>query len=264
MTHALRWIHADPGVREVVDAWWAKGAGEPADPTVGRTSEHRAVIRLDGPSGPRLVKHYLPGNGLRRLRDRARTAFGLGAAQREWRGFALLARAGVPAPRALGLAHSSAGDAVLVSEALPGQTLWDRLEARTPDRRSLLASVADLVATLHRAGIVHGDLHPGNILIGPAGPVLLDLQGTARARPGGARQRADLGLLDYSLRQFDVSRTDRLRVLCRALSLDGVSPNVRRKALTRAIRAAERVRARQTRTRAHHGRTPAVESDWMR
>lgn len=264
MTHELQWIHADPGVRARVDAWWADRAGASADPIVTRTGGHRAVVRLDGPTGPQLVKHFLPGTGLRRLSDRTRTAFGFGAAQREWRGLAWLARAGVPAPRALGLAHSSAGDALLVSEALPGSTLRERLAARAPGRRALLASVADLVASLHRAGIVHGDLHPGNILIGPEGPVLLDLQRAARARPGGPRQRRDLGLLDYSLRQFDVSRTDRLRVLCRALALDGIAPSARRKSLIRVIRAADRVRASQTRTRAHHGRAPAVESDWMR
>ncbi len=264
MTSALRWTHAEPGVREAVDAWWKIRVGEHAGHTMLHRGTYRTVIRLDDDAGTKLVKHYLPGTGLRGQRNRIELLLGFSAAHREWRGIERLSRSGIPAPRALGLAHSTEGDALLVSGWIPGQTLWDRLAARTPEQRSLLESVAGLVALLHRAGLAHGDLHPGNILIGTDGPILLDLQRCARARSGGSRQTDDLALLDYSLRQLDVSRTERLLVLTRALCLEGATRAARRRALVRAIRASERISARQTRTRAHHGRAPAIDSGWMR
>jgi len=165
-------------------------------------------------------------------------------------------------PRALGLADTAAGDALLVTASVSGGTLWDRLETRAPGRRAMLECVAAVVAALHRAGFAHGDLHPGNILIGPDGPVLVDLQRARRARPGSARQLDDLGLLDYSLRQLAVSRSDRLRVLCRALGIERPPRRERRAALARAIRAAERTSRHQTRIRARRGRPPAAGNHW--
>ncbi|MFI6737092.1 hypothetical protein ACIBI9_29550 [Nonomuraea sp. NPDC050451] len=41
-------------------------------------------------------------------------------------------------------------------------------------------STATAPAAIHRAGILHGDFEPGNILMGPEGPVVID-SGVARA-----------------------------------------------------------------------------------
>lgn len=264
MTTGLRWIEAEPGVRDAVDAWWNQRDERDADPFVLATGAHRAVIRLEGPGGRHLVKLYRSGGGARWLRDRLKRTIGLGAAQREWRGLTRFAEARIPVPRALGLADTADGDAVLVTESVSGGTLRDRLVPPAPGRRALLRRVADLVAALHRAGFVHGDLHPGNIVIGPDGPVLVDLQRASRTRPGSGRQLNDLGLLDYSLRQLDVSRSDRLRVLCCALSVEGLPRRERRAVLLRAIRAAERTGTRQTRIRARRGRPPAAGNHWTR
>lgn len=71
----------------------------------------------------------------------------------------------------------------LVLELIEGESLAD-LIARGPlpfDRALAYAvQIADAVSAAHRAGVVHGDLKPANIMISPAGVKLLDF-GVARA-----------------------------------------------------------------------------------
>jgi len=266
MRGTLRWRHGAPGVRARVDAWWSADppGGDARDPGAVPIDEsaHRRVVRLDDASGGHVVKHYRSGTGPHPLRERAKAAIALGAAQREWRALHRLRRAGVLAPRPLGLARTTRGDALLVMEAIDAPTLWQLLARDPRGRRALLLDVADLVASLHAARLAHGDLHPGNVLVPDGRPVLVDVQRCRRARRGGERQLRDLGLLDYSLGQLGVSRGDRLRVLQRALGLDGVARAARRTGSRAALRAAERTRRRETRKRGRHGRAPAAGSRW--
>ena len=63
------------------------------------------------------------------------------------------------------------------------QTLADRIEAgpATPaETATLLSAAADALVRLHLAGLVHADLKPANLLLGPSGSALLaDLDGVA-------------------------------------------------------------------------------------
>ncbi len=72
----------------------------------------------------------------------------------------------------------------LVMEYVDGETLASRLE-RGPlslDRVLLYgAQIADALDKAHRAGVVHGDLKPGNVMLGRSGVKLLDF-GLARRR----------------------------------------------------------------------------------
>jgi len=70
---------------------------------------------------------------------------------------------------------------------------------------------------MHRAGLVHRDLHASNILMTEEGPMLLDLQRARKTRSARARM-ADLGWLDASLMP-SVSVCDRLRVREAALGV---------------------------------------------
>lgn len=78
-------------------------------------------------------------------------------------------------------------------------TRW--LDAR-PAARSDLPAILAVVARMHAQGMLHRDLHLGNILVGPGGPILLDVQ-KARFLPGMRIPRWfvrwEIGYLAYSL-----------------------------------------------------------------
>jgi len=63
------------------------------------------------------------------------------------------------------------------------QTLADRIEngpASPAEAATLLTAAADALVRLHLAGLVHADLKPANLLLGPSGSALLaDLDGVA-------------------------------------------------------------------------------------
>lgn len=76
------------------------------------------------------------------------------------------------------------GRLYLAMEYLRGQTLAARLEAGPPPTRAealgILADLAEALTALHARSVIHRDLHPGNVMLGPDGrAVLLDF-GLAR------------------------------------------------------------------------------------
>jgi tRNA A-37 threonylcarbamoyl transferase component Bud32 len=128
--------------------------------------------------------------------------------------------AGVPVPRVV-----SASGADLVMEKVEGPTMIEDL-SRRPWR---LWAHSDLLASLMRqvhaaaaeggAHIVHGDLHPQNVILSPSGPVIIDWTGArfgewaddaamtwlivrTSVPDGGRRQRAlaSLGQAEFSRR----------------------------------------------------------------
>jgi serine/threonine-protein kinase len=89
---------------------------------------------------------------------------------------------GVPALRA---AFAENGTAYHVTTYLPGaQTLDDRLRHRgrltEGDAREIFISLLDVLERVHDLGVLHRDVKPSNVLLGPNGEVLLIDFGAAR------------------------------------------------------------------------------------
>jgi serine/threonine protein kinase len=76
------------------------------------------------------------------------------------------------------------GRPYIVSEYVPGPSLHRQLREDGPRRGSALDRLAintvTALAAIHQAGVVHRDFKPGNVLMGPDGPVVIDF-GIARA-----------------------------------------------------------------------------------
>src|SRR5690606_22641661 len=87
------------------------------------------------------------------------------------------------APRFLG-ADPDAPSPWLATEFVPGRTLHRHVRESGPLRdaelRAFAAGTAEALAAIHAAGVVHLDVKPGNVMLAPDGPKVLDF-GIARA-----------------------------------------------------------------------------------
>lgn len=69
-------------------------------------------------------------------------------------------------------------DAFVVTELIEGPTLSQDVEAAGPfnarELSGLAIGLADALESIHRVGVVHRDLKPGNVMMSPTGPVIID------------------------------------------------------------------------------------------
>ncbi len=190
---------------------WPAELGEPsfADMEPVKLTPHRDVHRVRIAGHDMHVKHYRPDG-----REALRAWFRDPKAKTECeRGLELLRR-GVPTLEPLAWGRDGL-HGWLVTRTLPDAVnLLDWLAPR-PCLRRLGPALGAFLARCHEAGVRHGDLHPGNLLLreGAGGPelFLIDLALASAGRvPTWAEARADLLAID---RWFAVrfSRQDRLR-----------------------------------------------------
>src|SRR6188768_3514754 len=164
---------------------------------------------LSDPNEPELPQRYEPVRRLGRggggevwaVRDRAtgRTyALKLLAEEAEEREMAALVREavalsgleGLGVPRVIRFGRMpGSGRPYLVREVVEGESLEALLSHRGNARAALeiLARAADQLTVLHRAGLLHGDVKPANIIVEPEGAVMfVDLGLAAPWREGGS------------------------------------------------------------------------------
>ena len=107
----------------------------------------------------------------------------------------------------------------LITRALEGTVPLDHQLIHDPpataaDRRRLTTALAEYVAKLHAAGVTHPDLHPGNLLVRPAGGqefFLIDVHDVELGRPLGRPARLQNLVLLNRWFQLRTTRADRLR-----------------------------------------------------
>jgi serine/threonine-protein kinase len=123
------------------------------------------------------VKHILlPVDASRELRDELEKRF-----RREAKAAARIRHPGVVAIHDVGATETGL---YLVMELVDGESLAHRLQRGSfPDREAAIevaARTADALAAAHRAGVVHRDVKPANILISRDGRVMITDFGVAR------------------------------------------------------------------------------------
>jgi hypothetical protein len=195
-----------------------------------KAGPHRSVLRIELPSGLMFLKHFRAVRWWDVLRN---TVLGT-PAEREARAARMVAAAGIETIDCAAVGTESRGwltrDSYLATAAIPNVIPLDELvrdpahvHLRTPAFcRELARALGQLCGRVHRAGLVHRDLHPGNLLaaMNPQGGIhltLIDLQGVRRRNTWGlvfrrgARARWDLfGLFNFFQ---NASRSDRCRFL---------------------------------------------------
>ncbi len=179
------------------------------------------------------LKHYHARSTIRRLRSLLRGS----DAEREARFSRYLNSRGVATPEVLGCG-SQGGLSWLVTAAVSAEPAdqWHRRQERlgcegTQAIRQATMALAEMVARMHAAGVIHGDLHCGNILIrtdsGAPQPVLTDLHRVRRCLRLSRRARAaNLAQLCFDRSPF-TTRTQRLRFLAHYLAASGASGSLR-------------------------------------
>lgn len=110
--------------------------------------------------------------------------------------------------------HDLAGTWALSLPFHPGQTLAEQVSQQGPMEpeavRRLGVRLAEVLAEAHSKGLLHRDLTPGNVMIGPRGEPMLTDFGLARLRDGGStRGTGMLGTPGYAAPEvYDGVRAD--------------------------------------------------------
>lgn len=95
---------------------------------------------------------------------------------------------GLGFPRVLELGRSPDGRLYLIREMVEGQSLENVVQREPRRALSLLPLVGDVLTVVHRAGFVHGDVKPGNVIVRSDGEVaLVDLGLASALRSGPGR-----------------------------------------------------------------------------
>ena len=217
-------------------SWWRAVLADPEarlrDPTRHfKNSRNVTLARIPAPDygEPALVLRRL---NYGRWRHRFCDTFRPSRARRAFHSALALEAAGLPVARVLGVAELRRGrwpvHAYLLSHEIPHtETLAQRARQPSPWPRPLIIALADLLACLHTAGFMHGDLKASNVLIATDGqPWLIDFDGVRRfIRVPRTRAVTDLsrlmtGILEAGGRDLPLTAARFLQHYCAARELN--------------------------------------------
>ena len=183
----------------------------------------RSVWRHADGEGVLYFKHFHNPS----LAHRLKRLLGRGGGIREMRYSRYLSRRGVPVPQILAV-YSSGSAEWLISEGIePAQPAdeWHAERLAAGDHaaiRQATVALARLIGKMHAQGVIHRDLHCGNVLIpedSPDRPVLMDLHRMSRRRRISRHSRAANLAQLFSDRRLWTTRTQRLRFLNKGIRL---------------------------------------------
>ena len=174
---------------------WLEAPDAPFDASTGhwlKRGNSASVVRVDLDGRARVVKRY----NLKSLGHRLRRFWRPSRAWHSWRNAQRLCLWGVPTPRPVALLEHRfgwlRGRAWYVCDWVPGESLAAVLPAADAARRQvLLGRLCELLKTLARLRLSHGDLKATNLLVDRDNQlILLDLDALRRHRRPAAFERA--------------------------------------------------------------------------
>jgi tRNA A-37 threonylcarbamoyl transferase component Bud32 len=215
-----------------------------------KKAPHCTVYRVVLPDLDFHLKHYHPADARSRARSLIRASKAKSEAERTREAGAR----GVPTLEPLAVGESPDGSYLLTRTVRDALTLTAFLEEELPRfdarrqarvRQRLATALGRFLAQMHDAGVVHDDLHPGNLLVrlgadDVAKLYLIDLYAVRLGPPlDWPRSRDNLVILNrwFVLRS---ARSDRLRCWtayqeARRLKIDGDAPNTIRNLENRTL-----------------------------
>ncbi len=205
--------------------------------SVVKQNVSRTVYRHEasGSVGVLYLKHYHSRSLLHRLQRR----IGLSDSRCEMRFSRYLSANNVPVPKVLAT-YNHKGTEWMISEGIEPSVpadKWhaDKTAAGNTDIRAAVIALAELVGRMHACGVLHRDLHCGNVLVRTVDPspgrfdglVLTDLHRMLRRRRLSRRSRAaNLAQLFHDQRLW-TTRSQRIRFLRHYLSAAGAEGTIR-------------------------------------
>lgn len=148
--------------------------GRPASSTLG--GRRSVCFARLGPIGNVAIKYYTRGGIIRYFVAERYIRWGPTRSQKEFELLQTARRLGINAPEPIAYAHQGHPfyRAWLVTRAVERhQTLAQLSLADEPSARQLMTAVSSQVSALIEHGILHVDLHPGNVLVNPEGRLFL-------------------------------------------------------------------------------------------
>jgi tRNA A-37 threonylcarbamoyl transferase component Bud32 len=138
--------------------------------TVIKHAPHCAIYHVVLPGLDVHVKHYRPGDA----KSRVRAVVWVSKARAEAERTRAVAARGVPAPQLLAVGQSAEGSYLVTRTVAGARPLTAFLEEELPRfapvrqarvRQALAAALGRFLARMHAGGVLHADLHPGNLLL---------------------------------------------------------------------------------------------------